>query len=325
MSKLIVSPSPHITSAESTSRIMLDVIIALIPAFIVSIIFFGLNSIIVTVTAILACLFFEYIIQKYMMKVKVTISDYSALLTGLLLAFNLPANYPIWMTIVGSFVAIAVAKISFGGIGNNLFNPALVGRVFLLISFPVATTLWPRPTFLNFSVDAETGPTILSVLKESIGNGQTVNDVMGAYNYADLFLGKTGGSLGEISALALLIGGIYLLYRRVITWHIPVSFLATVALCATAFWFYNSNIYAPPHFHLVTGGVVLGALFMATDMVTSPMSSKGQLIFGAGCGLLTILIRLFGAYPEGVSFAILIMNAVVPLIDKMCKPKRYGF
>lgn len=324
MKKLTVSPSPHIQGPEATERIMLDVLLALIPAFIVSILFFGLGALKVTLVAAISCVLFEFLIQKYLLKTKVSIRDNSALLTGVLLAFNLPAGYPAWMTIIGCLVAIGVAKMSFGGLGQNLFNPALVARVFLLISFPVATTMWEAPSFLASGIDATTGATILGVLKESVGRGIPVSQILGSYNLENFFLGKMGGSLGEVSALALLLGGAYLLYRKVITWHIPVSFLGTFLILTAIFWYINPERFAPPHLHLVSGGILLGAIFMATDMVTSPMSTKGQIVFGLGCGLLTVLIRLFGAYPEGVSFAILIMNATVPLIDKFFKPTRFG-
>lgn len=324
MKLLTISPSPHIQSNESTQRIMLDVLIALVPAFIISILFFGLGALKVVLTAAIACVLFEALIQKFLLKTKIQVMDGSALLTGVLLAFNLPAGYPIWMTLVGSLVAVGIAKLSFGGLGQNPFNPALVGRVFLLISFPVATTLWPKPALLQLTTDGTTGATILGLLKEGVSAGVPVSQILGTTGLTDLFMGQMGGSLGEISTLALLLGGVYLLYRRVITWHIPLSFLLSVFVLSGIFWMVNPEMYAPPFFHLVTGGVMLGALFMATDMVTSPMSNSGQILFGIGCGILTILIRVFGVYPEGVSFAILIMNAVVPLIDKFLKPKRYG-
>lgn len=324
MKNLTISPSPHIQGSETTPRIMLDVLIALVPAFIVSLLFFGLGTLKVTLVAAASCVLFEYLIQKYLLKSKISIGDNSALLTGVLLAFNLPAGYPAWMTIVGCLVAIGVAKLSFGGLGQNPFNPALIGRVFLLISFPVATTSWEAPKFLTSGIDATTGATILGVLKESVGRGIPVSQILNNYSLQDLFLGKMGGSLGEISALALILGGIYLLYRKVISWHTPGSFLGTFLILTTIFWYLNPERFAPPHLHLVTGGILLGAIFMATDMVTSPMTHRGQILFGIGCGLLTVLIRLFGAYPEGVSFAILIMNALVPLIDKFFKPNRFG-
>ncbi len=324
MKLLTISPSPHVQSDESTQRIMFDVIIALIPAFIVSILFFGMGALKVVITAALACVIFEALIQKYLLKTKVQIMDGSAILTGVLLAFNLPAGYPIWMTIIGALVAIGIAKMSFGGLGQNPFNPALVARVFLLISFPVATTLWPKPELMQLIPDGATGATVLGVLKEGVSAGVPVGQILGATNFTQLFVGKMGGSLGEISALALTIGGIYMLYRKVITWHIPVMFLLTVFVLTGIFWMVNPVTYAPPFFHLISGGVMLGAIFMATDMVTSPMSNSAQIVYGIGCGLITVLIRLFGAYPEGVSFAILIMNALVPLLDKFLKPKRYG-
>jgi electron transport complex protein RnfD len=230
------------------------------------------------------------------------------------------------MIIVGSLVAIGIAKMSFGGLGKNPFNPALVGRVFLLISFPVQMTSWPKAIESRFAyLDATTGATPLAILKEGIKNGQPLSDLMKEVpGYAQMFIGNMGGSLGEISALALIIGGLYLIFKKVITWHIPGSILATVVLFTGILWMIDPTKYADPLFHLLAGGIILGAVFMATDMVTSPMTPVGQMIFGVGIGLITCLIRIFGAYPEGVSFAILIMNAFVPLIDKYVKPKRFG-
>lgn len=325
---LTISSSPHVNGKQTTQNIMFGVIIALLPALMVAVIFFGIGAIKVTVAAVAACVLFEYLIQKYMMKSSVVITDGSAALSGLLLAFNLPSNLPIWMVVVGSLVTIGIAKMSFGGLGKNPFNPALVGRVFLLVSFPVHMTSWPVPKWLDFSfADSATGATALSVLKEGLANGQSVGEMqklMELPSHVSLFLGQVGGSLGEVSAVALLLGGIYLLYKEIITWHIPVSFLATIIVVAGAFWLFDSQQYADPIFHIVSGGIMLGAIFMATDMVTSPMTPKGQIIFGIGCGLLTVIIRMYGGYPEGVSFAILIMNACVPLIDKMAPAKRFG-
>ena len=231
------------------------------------------------------------------------------------------------MLLIGALVAIGIAKMSFGGIGYNIFNPALVGRVFLLISFPVQMTMWPL-AFENRMklVDATTGATPLGMLKEALREpGTTVTEVFNNLPYySDMFLGLIGGSIGEISALALILGGIYLLWKKVITWHIPVSMLGTIILFSGIMWLVNPDKYADPVFQLITGGILLGAFYMATDLVTSPMDNKGKLIFGAGIGILTMLIRYFGAYPEGVSFAILIMNAFVPLIDKFFKPRRFG-
>lgn len=324
MSKLLtISPSPHIHSGDSVNKIMYSVILALLPAFIWSVMMFGLDSVRVTLLAIAACVGFEYIIQKYILQKAPQIMDGSAVLTGILLAFNVPSSVPSWMIIVGSLVAIGIAKMPYGGLGNNPFNPALVGRVFMLISFPVQMTSWPAPG--TSGVDAVTTATPLAILKEGLKNGQPVNEIASNLpSNMDLFLGSMAGSLGEISVAALLLGGLFMLIRKVITWHIPVSMMAGVALFSGIFWMIDPSHYANPLFHLMTGGVILGAFFMATDMVTSPMNAKAQLIFGAGIGVLTMLIRMWGAYPEGVSFAILIMNAMVPLLNRYVKPKRFG-
>lgn len=323
---LTVSHSPHQYGNESVQKIMFRVLIAMVPAFAVSLIFFGLGALVVTSIAVVSCMGFEYLITRFMFKTESTLWDGSAAVTGVLLAFNIPSNLPVWMIIMGSLVAIGVAKMSFGGLGKNPFNPALVGRVFLLISFPVQMTSWPRAIESRFAyLDAATGATPLAILKEGIKNGQPLSDLMKEVpGYAQMFLGNMGGSLGEISALALIIGGLYLIIRKVITWHIPGSILATVVLFTGILWMIDPGKYADPLFHLLAGGIILGAIFMATDMVTSPMTPVGQIIFGVGIGLITCLIRIFGSFPEGVSFAILIMNAFVPLIDKYVKPKRFG-
>lgn len=316
MNKLIISPAPHIHGGDSISKNMVGVIIALVPALLVGLYFFGLGALIVTATAVVSCVLFEFLIQRYLMKGSNTIFDGSAALTGLLLALNLPSNLPIWMIVVGSLVAIGIGKMSFGGLGNNPFNPALVGRVFLLISFPVEMTTWPRPVpFSTTYLDAETAATPLAMMKGHFGEmPQTL----------DLFLGNMGGSLGEVSAVALLIGLVYLLLKKIISWHIPVSILATVFVFAGILHWANPEAYASPVVHLFTGGLMLGAVFMATDYVTSPMNTRGMLVYGVGIGIITVLIRAFGAYPEGVSFAILIMNAFTPLINVYIKPKRFG-
>lgn len=324
---LSVSGSPHVHHGDSVKKIMWTVIIALIPAFLVSIYYFGLNVIIITAVSIASCLLFEYLIQKFLLKRKPTLSDGSAIITGLLLAFNLPSNLPLWIVAIGALVAIGIGKMAYGGLGKNPFNPALVGRVFLLISFPVQMTTWPKPVPIGQVADALTGPTPLGILKEGAKGGVSVSDIManaGMPDYVEMLLGQMGGSFGEVSAIALLIGGIFLLIRKVISWHIPVSFILTVFLFAGIFYLINPEVYVNPFFHLVTGGLLLGAFFMATDMVTSPVSPAGMLIFGCGCGLLTIIIRMFGSYPEGVSFAILLMNAVTPLINKGFKPKVFA-
>ncbi len=309
---------------------MYSVIIALLPAFAVSLYFFGVGALIVTLTSILSCIVVEYLIQKFLLKEKPTIGDGSAILTGLLLGFNLPSNLPIWIVIIGSLVAIGITKMAFGGLGNNLFNPALAGRVFLLISFPTYMTQWPLPVSSRWSyTDAETGATLLSKLKEE--GSQWIGQV----NISDLWIGNQGGSLGEVGAIALLIGFAFLLYRRIISWHIPVSILATVFVFSFALGL-GEELSAPQPagawqhafdfalIQLLSGGLLLGAIYMATDYVTSPMTSRGMVIYGIGIGLLTVIIRQWGGYPEGVSFAILIMNAFTPLINNYIKPKRYG-
>jgi electron transport complex protein RnfD len=326
MTQTIVSASPH-THADSTGqKLMYDVLIALIPAFIVSLYLFGVGALVVTGVAVASCVFFEYVIQKYLFKTELTITDGSALLTGVLLAFNLPTNIPIWMVIAGSLVAIGFAKSSFGGLGFNVFNPALVGRVFLLISFPVQMTSWPTAFVNNLNLaDTITGATPLGIVKDGLQVGKNVGEITADLpSYSDLFLGVTGGSMGEMSVLALLIGGIYLLIKKVITWHIPVYMLLTIFLIAGIFWLVKPTSYVNPLFHILTGGAMLGAFFMATDYVTSPMTIKGMIVFAIGIGLITMVIRLFGVYPEGVSFAILIMNAFVPLINTYMKPRRFG-
>jgi len=323
---LTVSHSPHEYTSESVQKIMYRVLIAMLPAFAVSLIFFGLGALIVTAVAVVSCMLFEYLIARFLLKIKPSLWDGSAAVTGVLLAFNVPSNLPVWMIVVGSLVAIGVAKMSFGGLGKNPFNPALAGRVFLLISFPAQMTSWPKAVESRFAyLDATTGATPLGILKEGLKNGQPMSDLMKDLpEYSQMFLGNMSGSLGEISALALLIGGLYLIWKKVITWHIPVSILGTVVLFTGLLWLINPDQYTDPLFHLLAGGIMLGAIFMATDMVTSPMTPAGQIIFGIGIGFITCLIRIFGAYPEGVSFAILIMNALVPLIDKYVKPKRFG-
>jgi Na+-translocating ferredoxin:NAD+ oxidoreductase subunit D len=320
---LTVSPSPHIHSADSTRKIMYRVVLALIPALIWSVIVFGVDALRVTAIAVITCLVLEYTIQKYLMKVKPSILDGSALVTGILLAFNVPAGIPWWIMVVGAVAAIGIGKLSFGGLGNNIFNPALVGRVFLLISFPVEMTTWPVNQ--HSEVDGVTAATPLSVIKEGLASGTPVSQISQKLpDTTDMMFGNIGGSLGEISALLLILGGFYLLLRKIITWHIPVSVIGSVAVIAGFFWLADPQTYVNPVYHLLTGGLMLGAIFMATDMVSSPMTSRGQLIYGAGIGIVTISIRLFGAYPEGISFAILIMNAFTPLINNYVKPKRFG-
>ena len=244
------------------------------------------------------------------------------------MAFNVPSNLPVWIIVIGALVAIGIGKMSFGGLGCNIFNPALVGRVFLLISFPVQMTTWPLAQgFAGSYIDAQTGATPLAMLKEAVKTGQSVTDLLSAESfigYKNMLIGNMGGSLGEVTALALLIGFAYMLFRRIITWHIPVSIFVTVIVFSGILNLCNPSLYAGPVFHLLSGGLMLGAIFMATDYVTSPMSNKGMIIYGIGIGLLTVVIRVFGAYPEGMSFAILIMNAFTPLINRYCKPVRFA-
>jgi len=326
MNMFTVSGSPHVHGEYSTPKIMYGVVIAMVPAILVSIWFFGIDAVRVLVLAVAASIFFEWVIQKYLMKETSTIADGSALVTGILLAFNVPSNLPSWMVIIGALVAIGMAKMSFGGLGKNVFNPALVARVFLLISFPVQMTSWPKPRAITEGLaDVITGPTPLGIVKEGLGAGKTMSELTPEIpTYLQDMTGQMGGSMGEVSAIALLLGGIYMLWKKIITWHIPVAVLGTTALFTGILWGFNPESYADPAFHLLTGGLMLGAIFMATDMVTSPMTHGGQLLFGVGVGILTVLIRVWGAYPEGVSFAILLMNAVVPLINRGFKPKRFG-
>lgn len=326
MNKLFISPSPHVYEDTTVKRLMYDVVIALLPALAISIYFFGMGAIIVTLTAVVSCLAFEWLIQKFILKQEPSITDGSAAVTGILLAFNIPTSLPIWIIIVGSLVAIGVAKMSFGGLGNNPFNPALVGRVFMLISFPVQMTSWPVPTgFNNSYTDAVTGATPLGVMKEGIGAGESMSAIMDKIpSHMELFYGHMGGSMGEVAAIALILGLVYMLYKKVIKIHIPASIILTITVFTGILWLINPESNADPLFHLLTGGVMLGAIFMATDYVTSPMSVKGMWVFGIGIGLITVSIRVFGAYPEGISFAILIMNAFVPLINSYIKPKRFG-
>ncbi len=320
---LTVSPSPHIHTDDSTQKIMYRVVYAMVPALAWSVFVFGLDALRVTLIAVVACLAFEFIIQKYLLKVKPMITDGSALVTGILLAFNVPSNIPWWIIIIGSLAAVGIAKLSFGGLGNNVFNPALVGRVFMLISFPVQMTSWPVNA--QSGIDAITSATPLSIIKEGISNGTPISEITQKLPTTfDMLMGNIGGSLGEISALLLILGGLYMLWKKVITWHIPVSIIATVAFVAAIFWLITPTTYINPVYHVLSGGLMLGAIYMATDMVTSPMNPKGQIIYGIGIGLITISIRMFGSYPEGISFAILIMNAVTPLINTYVKPKRFG-
>jgi len=318
---LTISPSPHLHDGSSVKKIMYSVVIALAPALLWSFYVFGLPAVLVTVVSVASCVLFEWLIQKYILKVTPTINDGSAIITGILLSMNLPATLPFWIVIIGALISIGIAKMSFGGLGQNPFNPALVGRVFLLISFPVQMTTWPQ----NLRADAISGATPLSLIKEGLKTGESASEMMKKLpDYGDLLLGNIGGSLGEISALLLLIGFAFLLIRKVITWHIPVSVIGSVFVFNGIIWFINPDANIDPLYHILTGGVMLGAIYMATDMVTSPMSKTGQIVFGVGIGIITVCIRLWGAYPEGISFAILVMNAFTPLINNYIKPKHFG-
>lgn len=315
---LLVSPAPHLHTKTSTMSLMRDVVIALLPTVIVSILFYGWREIMILAVSVISCVLLEYLITRFLLKRPNTIGDWSAAVTGVLLALNLPATSPWWMVLIGAIVAIGVAKLTFGGLGQNLFNPALVGRVFLLISFPVAMTNWgPVKGFIGNS-DAVTGATPLGLAKE--GGIEAIQHL----DYLNMLYMNIGGSAGELSAIAIIIGFIYLLARKVIRPHITLSIWVTVFVFSGIMWLVDPSTYTDPIFNLLTGGILLGSVFMATDYVTSPMSAKGGIIFGVGIGLITMLIRYFGSYPEGVSFAILIMNSTVPLINKFCKSKKYG-
>ena len=336
MNQLIVSPSPHIHGKENTTKLMLDVIIALLPAVLVAIYFFGLSAIHLVLVSVIACVAVEYLIQKYLLKGKNTIGDLSAVVTGILLALNLPVCSPWWLILIGAVVAIGIAKMTFGGLGQNFFNPALVARVVLLVSFPVLMTgsafhapeggyLFGNAPEVTAALDATSGATPLAFVKESLGKGESLQTIMSNNNlsYSSLLFARLGGSSGELSAIALILGFIYLLIRRVIKPYISLSILITVAIFTGILWGVNPDRFTDPLFNILSGGLLLGAFFMATDYVTSPMTVKGGIIFGIGIGVITVLIREFGAYPEGVSFAILIMNATVPLLNKI-KPKRFA-
>ena len=325
MNKLLVSPSPHIHSAVSTTSLMRDVVIALLPAAVCSVVFYGWMELLILAVSIASCVLLEYVITRYLMKAPSTVCDLSAVVTGLLLGLNLPATTPWWVVLIGAVVAIGVAKMSFGGLGQNPFNPALTARVFLLVSYPTYMTHWEAPQGL-FGVDAVTGPTPLGMIKEGLLQGQTVPQIKAEYglDYGQMLFANIGGTAGEVCAIALLLGFVYLLVRRVIRPHITLSIWATVALVSLVFWLASPDRFTDPLFNLLTGGMILGSCFMATDYVTSPMSVKGGIVFGIGIGFITMMIRYFGSYPEGMSFAILIMNAFVPLLNMWFHQKKYG-
>ena len=327
MSKLVVSLSPHSHGTDSVEKNMYGVVIALLPALLASFYFFGLGSAIVCLVSVAACMFFEWAICKALLKREPTLLDGSAIVTGLLLGMNLPSNFPLWMIIIGALIAIGVGKMTFGGLGQNPFNPALVGRCFLLVSFPTAMTSWPVEGQLTSYIDATTGATPLSLMKTAIKTGD-ISYLEKMPSAMDLLLGNTSngmgaGTIGEVCALALILGLAFMLWRKIITWHIPVSIIGTVFVISGLMHISNP-IYANPLQVVLSGGLMLGAIFMATDYVTSPMTHKGQIIYGISIGVLTIVIRNWGAYPEGMSFAILIMNAFTPLINTYVKPERFG-
>ena len=326
MNKLLVSPSPHIHSKTSTRSLMLDVVIALLPSVLVTVLFYGWSAVAILASSVVFCVLLEYLITRYLLKKPSTIGDMSAVVTGIILALNLPPTAPWWVAMIGAIVAIGVTKMTFGGLGQNVFNPAITGRVFLLISFPAIMTTWGGAKGFIGGADAVSGATPLGIVKEGLMQGQTLQQIFDLhdFSYAQMLFVNMGGSAGEISAIAIIIGFIYLLARKVIRPYITLSILVTVAVFSGIFWLIDPSQYTDPLFNLLTGGVLLGSVFMATDYVTSPMSDKGGIIFGVGIGIITMLIRYFGSYPEGMSFAILIMNSTVPLINKVCKQKKFG-
>ena len=326
MNKLLVSPSPHIHSKTSTRSLMLDVVIALLPSVLVTVLFYGWSAVAILASSVVFCVLLEYLITRYLLKKPSTIGDMSAVVTGIILALNLPPTAPWWVAMIGAIVAIGVTKMTFGGLGQNVFNPAITGRVFLLISFPAIMTTWGGAKGFIGGADAVSGATPLGIVKEGLMQGQTLQQIFDLhdFSYAQMLFVNMGGSAGEISAIAIIIGFIYLLARKVIRPYITLSILVTVAVFSGIFWLIDLAQYTDPLFNLLTGGVLLGSVFMATDYVTSPMSDKGGIIFGVGIGIITMLIRYFGSYPEGMSFAILIMNSTVPLINKFCKQKKFG-
>ncbi len=316
---VIVSSSPHIRAKATTRSIMQDVLLALVPALISGVIFYGLRVLWILALSVGSCVAFEYIWQR-LLKKPIRIGDLSAAVTGVLLAFNLPVTVPWWIPVIGAFVSIIIVKELYGGLGCNFMNPAMVGRVFLSVSWPILMTQFCEPFIGHWfgTSDVITSATPLAILKSGEG-------IDGLPSLMTLFLGGVGGCIGETSAFALLLGGLYLVFRRVINLRIPLSFVGTVALLS--FLFTNGGLsgYDNMMYHVLSGGLFLGAFFMATDYATSPVAASGQIIMGVGCGLITFMIRRFGGYPEGVSYAILLMNVATPLIDKVCKPKKYGY
>ncbi len=322
---LTVSSSPHVHSGASVRRIMFDVIVGLLPVLFSAICLFGWSAMRISAACVTACVLAEWGC-RYLMGRDRSISDLSAVVTGMLLAFNLPPGLPTWQAMVGSVFAIAVGKQAFGGIGYNPFNPALIGRVFLLVSFPASMTTWSEWTIPNPlpGVEAVTTATPLGLSKMAFRSGKPVPFVFDRTTVWQFFLGETNGCLGEVSDLAILVGGLYLWYRRCLSVHAPLCCAGTVALFSTVLWALHPAENMLPLFHLLSGGLTLGAVFMATDMVTTPVTPLGRAIFGVGCGVITMVIRKWGAYPEGMSFAILIMNAVTPLINRATRPRPFG-
>ena len=316
--KLIASSSPHIRSNEDTRSIMLDVIIALLPAMGWSIYCFGIKALVLTLVSVVSCVFFEWAYRK-LMKKSCMVGDLSAVVTGMLLSFVCPVDLPWWVIIIGAFFSIVVVKQLYGGIGCNFLNPALAGRAFLLASYATAMTTWAIP---KIRPDVTSAATPMAIMKE--GTEEAFTTLMSNYSIGDMFIGKVGGSLGEVSALCLLVGGIYLLIRKVISWQIPVAYIGTVAVLTLIAAPAGMDNVQYMLYNVFGGGLMLGAIFMATDYATSPVTKPGQLIFGVGCGLLTCFIRRFGSYPEGVCYSILIMNCTTWLLDKYVRPTIYG-
>jgi len=320
MEKLLISPSPHVRSGASTQKIMRDVLIALAPAELVAILAYGWSEILLLVVGVTACVLFEWAITKWMLKKPSTIGDLSAAVTGLLLVMNLPSSTPWWIAVIGALFAIGVAKMSFGGLGQNLFNPAIAARVFLLISFPQQMTNWTATPGFIHATDAISGATLLGVY----GEGGMDALIAAGYPQNHRLFFDIGGSVGEISAGLLLLGFIYLLCRKVVKIWIPLSIIGTVALISGICYTVNPAVYTGAVFNIMSGGLLLGAFFMATDYVTSPMSAWGGVVYGIGIGVIVMMIRYFGSYPEGMSFAILIMNCAVPLINRAFHSRKYG-
>ncbi len=317
--KLTVSASPHVRSGETSTGIMLDVIIALMPALVMCVVYFGLRALVLTAVCVISCVAFEFISRKAMKRHN-TIGDLSAVVTGLILAFNLPATLPLWMAVVGSAVAIVVVKQMFGGIGQNFVNPAMTARIVLMTSFPTAMAKWVAPFSDTWALDAVTTATPMATLA-SVEGGNLDAVANELPSLAQMFIGNHGGSMGEVCSAALICGGVYLLLRRVISPIIPFSFIGTVAVCMLLAGKGSFEFMA---YELLGGGLMLGAFFMATDYSTSPLNKKGKLVFGIGCGLITTIIRLFGALPEGVSFSIILMNILVPHIENLTRPALFG-